>query len=59
MKEEDATETSGTKALLLGERKFLQYMEDGEVKYAVVWRPNLVLIHTEVIDLPKEIQDML
>ena len=29
------------------------------MKYAVVRRPKLVLIHTEVTDLPKEIQDML
>lgn len=59
MKEEDVVETSGTKALLLGEKEFMRQMEDDEVKYVVVRRPKPILIHIEVTELPKEAHDML
>lgn len=59
MKEEDTSETSGTKALLIGGKKFQRQIEDNEVNYAVVRRPRTVLIHSKIIDLPVEIQDML
>ena len=59
MKEEDTIENSGTKSLLLGGKEFLQQIGDDEIKFAIVRRPRAVLIHTEIIDLPEEIQDML
>lgn len=58
-KEEETTETSGAKALLVGGKEFLKQIEDSEIKYVVVRRPRAVLLHTEIADLPKEIQDML
>ena len=34
-------------------------MEEEEVSYAVVCKPKVVLLHTEIADLPIEVQDML
>lgn len=59
MKEEDTTESSGLKALLLGGKEFLQQMGDDEIKFVIVRRPREVLVHTEIKDLLEEIQDML
>eukprot|EP00253_Pinus_taeda_P016833 PITA_16833 len=59
MKEEDKTENSGTKVLLLGGKEFLQQIGDDEIKFAIVQRPRAMLIHTEITYFPEEIQDML
>ena len=34
-------------------------MEEEEVSYAVVCKPKVVLMHTEIVDLPFEVQDFL
>eukprot|EP00253_Pinus_taeda_P014790 PITA_14790 len=59
IKEEETAETSGTKVLLVGGKEFLKQIEDDEVKYVVVRRPRAVLSHTEISNLPEEIQDLL
>ena len=59
IKEEETTETSGMRVLLMGGKQFLKQIEDSEVNYAIVRRAKTVLIHTEVSDLPAEIQKML
>lgn len=45
--------------MLVGGKKFLKKIEDDEVKYVVVRRMREVLLHTEISDLPEEIQGML
>jgi len=47
------------KSLLLGGKEFLRQIEESDMGYAVVTRPRAVLIHTNLTDLPKEIQSML
>eukprot|EP00253_Pinus_taeda_P003576 PITA_03576 len=59
MKEENVAETSRSKTLLIGGKEFLRQVEENEVKYAVVRKLRVILLHAEVIDLPVEIQDML
>eukprot|EP00253_Pinus_taeda_P016900 PITA_16900 len=59
IKEEETTETSGTKVLLVDGKEFLKQIEDDEVKHVVVRRPRAVLLHTEIFGLPEEIQDLL
>eukprot|EP00253_Pinus_taeda_P017119 PITA_17119 len=59
IKEEETTETSGKKVLLVGGKEFLKQIEDDEVRYAIVRRLRAVLLHTEISDLPKEIKDLL
>lgn len=59
MKEEETTEPSGAKALLVGGKEFLKQIEDNEIKYVVVRRPRTVPLHTKISDLPKKIQDIL
>ena len=34
-------------------------MEEEEVSYAVVCKPKVVLLHTEIVDLRIEVQDLL
>ena len=55
MKEENVAETSETKALLIGGKEFMRHVEKNEVNYAVVQRPRVILLHTEIIDFPVEI----
>lgn len=55
MKEEDATEGSGPKALLLGGKYFLEQMGDKEIKFIIMQRPREVLVHTEIKDFQEEI----
>lgn len=43
----------------MGGKQFLKQIEDNEVNYAIVRRPRTVLLHTEISDLPAEIQKML
>lgn len=59
MKEESTTGTSSSKSLLLGGKEFLQHMEEEEGSYVVVCKPNVILLHTEIVDLHVEIQEML
>eukprot|EP00253_Pinus_taeda_P025305 PITA_25305 len=58
-KEGKDTEASGTKALLIGKKEFLRQVGSNEVNYAIVRRPRVVLLHTEITNLPVEIQEML
>eukprot|EP00253_Pinus_taeda_P002030 PITA_02030 len=59
IKEEETTETSGMRVLLMGGKQFLKQTEDSEVNYAIVRRVKTMLLHTEVSDLPAEIHKML
>jgi len=59
IKEEETTETSGVKSLLVGGKEFLKQIEDSEVNYYVVRRPKTILLHTKISDLPEKIQEML
>lgn len=59
IKEEETSETSGTKVLLMGGKEFLKQIEDNEIKYFVLRIPRVVLLCTEIFDLPEEIQDFL
>lgn len=59
LKEEGTAETSSPKTLLLGGKEFLQQMEEEEVSYAVVYKPKVVLMDTEIADLPMEVQELL
>eukprot|EP00253_Pinus_taeda_P004974 PITA_04974 len=59
IKEEETTEKSGTRVVLMGGKQVLKQIEDSEVSYVVVRRAKMVLLHTEVPDLPAEIQQML
>ena len=34
-------------------------MEEEEVSYTVVCKPKVVLLHTEIVDLPLEVQELL
>eukprot|EP00253_Pinus_taeda_P004493 PITA_04493 len=59
IKEEDTTEVSGTKALLMGGKQFVKQIEENEVNYAIVRRTKTVLPNTKKSELPTEIQEML
>lgn len=59
IKEEETTETSGMRVLLMGRKQFLKQVENSEVIYVVVRRAKIVLLHTKVLDFPAEIQQML
>eukprot|EP00253_Pinus_taeda_P025856 PITA_25856 len=57
--EKEAAETNETKALLVSGKQFLKQVENSEIGYAVVKKTRTVLLHTEITDLPMEIQRML
>jgi len=59
IKEENAADASGVKALLLGGKEFIKQMDDSEVNFAVIRRPRAVILQTQISDLPEEIQEML
>eukprot|EP00253_Pinus_taeda_P031257 PITA_31257 len=59
IREEDAVELSGTKALLIGGKQFEKQVEENEVNYAIVRRTKPMLLNTEKSELPKEIQELL
>jgi len=59
IKEESAAETSGVKALLMAGKEFIKQIEDSDVNFAVIRRPKAVILHTQISDLPEEIQRML
>ena len=59
LKEESIAETSSPKVLLLGGKEFLQQMQEEEVSYVVVCKPKVLLLHTEIVDLPIEVQGLL
>eukprot|EP00253_Pinus_taeda_P023337 PITA_23337 len=47
------------KTLLLGGKEYLKQMKEGEVSYAVICKPKVIMTSTKVSDLPIEIQEML
>eukprot|EP00253_Pinus_taeda_P013749 PITA_13749 len=57
--EEGAADTGETRALLVSGEQFLKQVEDSEIGYSVVKKARTVLLHTEITDLPMEIQQML
>eukprot|EP00253_Pinus_taeda_P027660 PITA_27660 len=57
--EKEAAEVNETKALLMSGIFFLKQVENSEMNYAVVRKTRTVLLHTEITDLPIEIQQML
>eukprot|EP00253_Pinus_taeda_P034054 PITA_34054 len=59
IKEEGTAETSELRTLLVSGKQFLKQVEDIEIGYAVVNKARKILLHTEVSDLPMEIQRML
>eukprot|EP00253_Pinus_taeda_P006788 PITA_06788 len=59
IKEEETTESSGTKALLIGGKQFVKQVEENEVIFSVVRRMKPVLLNLEKSELPKEIQELL
>ena len=59
IKEEGTTGKSEPKALLVSGKQFLKQVEDSEMGYAVVKKARTMLLHTEVSNLPIEIQQML
>eukprot|EP00253_Pinus_taeda_P004319 PITA_04319 len=59
IKEENTAEASGVKALLLGGKEFIKQIEDSEINFAVIRRPRTVVLHTQVSDLPEEVQRLL
>eukprot|EP00253_Pinus_taeda_P024797 PITA_24797 len=59
IKEENTAEASGVKALLLGGKEFIKQMEDSEINFAVIRRPKAVVLHTQISDLPEEVQKLL
>eukprot|EP00253_Pinus_taeda_P031052 PITA_31052 len=59
IKEENTAEASGVKALLLGGKEFIKQIEDNGINFAVVRRPRTVVLHTQVSDLPEDVQRLL
>eukprot|EP00253_Pinus_taeda_P001950 PITA_01950 len=59
IKEENIAEASGVKALLLGRKEFIKLIEDSEINFAVIRRPKAVVLHTQISDLPEEVQRLL
>eukprot|EP00253_Pinus_taeda_P022762 PITA_22762 len=59
IKEETTAEASGVKALLLGGKEFIKQIEDSEINFAVIRRPKAVVLHTQILDLPEEVQKLL
>eukprot|EP00253_Pinus_taeda_P034934 PITA_34934 len=57
--EKETTKVNETKALLMSGKQFLKQVENSEKSYAVVKKTRTVLLHTEITDLPIEIQQML
>eukprot|EP00253_Pinus_taeda_P027901 PITA_27901 len=59
IKEKNTAEASGVKALLLGGKEFIRQIVDSEINFAVIRRPKAVVLHTQVSDLPEEVQRLL
>eukprot|EP00253_Pinus_taeda_P007136 PITA_07136 len=59
IKEEDAVESSGTKELLIGGKQFVKQIGENKVNYAIVRRTKTMLLNTEKLELPAEIQELL
>eukprot|EP00253_Pinus_taeda_P017296 PITA_17296 len=59
IKEENTAETSGVEALLMGGKEFVKQLEDSEINFAVIRRPKAVVLHTQILDLPEEVQKLL
>eukprot|EP00253_Pinus_taeda_P011532 PITA_11532 len=57
--EKEAAEVNEPKAFLMSRKQFLKQVENSEMNYAVVRKTRTVLLHTEITDLPIEIQQML
>eukprot|EP00253_Pinus_taeda_P007187 PITA_07187 len=59
IKDENTADASGVKALLLGGKEFIKQIEDSEINFVVIRRPRAVVLHTQVSDLPEEVQRLL
>lgn len=59
IKEEDATEPSRTKTLLIGGKQFVKQIEENEVNYSIVRRTRPMFLNTEKSELVVEIQELL
>eukprot|EP00253_Pinus_taeda_P013257 PITA_13257 len=59
IKEENTAETSGVKTLLLGGKEFIKQIEDSGINFAVIRRPRTVVLHTQISDLPEDVQRLL
>eukprot|EP00253_Pinus_taeda_P015868 PITA_15868 len=57
--EKEAVEVNEPKALLMNGKQFLKQVENSEMNFAVVRKTRTILLHTEITDLPVEIQQML
>eukprot|EP00253_Pinus_taeda_P032216 PITA_32216 len=57
--EKEAVEGNEPKALLMNGKQFLKQVENSEMNFAVVRKTRTILLHTEITDLPIEIQQML
>eukprot|EP00253_Pinus_taeda_P013330 PITA_13330 len=56
IKEEGTTRTSEPRSLRVSGKQFMKQVEDSDMGYAVVKKAKTMLLHTEVSDLPTEIQ---
>ena len=59
IKDEGTSTSPKPKTLLLSGKKYLQQVEEGKIKFAIVCKPKVILTSTKIYDLPIEIQDML
>eukprot|EP00253_Pinus_taeda_P010700 PITA_10700 len=59
IKQENTAEASGVKALLLGGKEFIKQIEDIEINFVVIRRPKAVVLHSQISDLPEEVQRLL
>eukprot|EP00253_Pinus_taeda_P020127 PITA_20127 len=54
-----AGNSGAEKHLLLGGKEFIKQIEDSEINFAVIRRPKAVVLHTQISDLPGEVQKLL
>eukprot|EP00253_Pinus_taeda_P019259 PITA_19259 len=59
IKEENTAKASGVKALLLGGKEFIKQIEESEINFAIIRRPKAVVLHTQILDFPEEVQKLL
>jgi len=59
LQEGDTARQQASKTLLLSGKEYLQQIEEEKVNYVVICKPRVVLMKTNLADLPMEIQKML
>jgi len=59
LQEGGAAEQGSPKALLLNGKEFLQQFEEENMSFVVVCKPIVVLMNTNIADLPLEVQEIL